>query len=506
MAVFGVQLVVTMVMASVLSKIIPHYSLARWFLCSTGLIFYLHPTDEELRSIAGIPKDKGKKGKGGKGNSKTNSGQDNGTFTVPRSTDIVLEKSIIVPTEVMQLKYYPEYMWLMDFSLCAAIVYFITEVYLTIAPAKLIAEEVNLSILWCLLVIGFSLKIMMSLTMMYFHGDDSGGEKAMVVLSFFTYLLFALGMLIIDENNLELGLDLAYTSFNQSASHFLQAQGLASDGPASIVTFKIALALMCALIGSFFTFPGLRLGKMHWDSLKYSSGNYTLSLLFHTSFIAPIFLVMMWVKPVSRRYLTEYIFPGYTQPLISSETFDIIRIVLVIVVAVIRLGMMPYYLQSYLNMAYTKVEEQKRESGRITNKDIQKKVAGVFYYLCVVTLQYVTPIMLCIFLCLIFKTLGGSRWGALLGGGVNEGECGLNPEDCQDVLAEESPAQIPTITEAESVEEATKILSLGLDQLKKVFTTEFYRGVFGFTTWWCVFSWFLSGTFGVAYQSYFTRG
>lgn len=32
--VIGVQLVVTMVMASVIQKIIPHYSLARWLLCS----------------------------------------------------------------------------------------------------------------------------------------------------------------------------------------------------------------------------------------------------------------------------------------------------------------------------------------------------------------------------------------------------------------------------------------------------------------------------------------
>jgi len=32
--VIGVQLVVTMVMASVIQKIIPHYSFARWLLCS----------------------------------------------------------------------------------------------------------------------------------------------------------------------------------------------------------------------------------------------------------------------------------------------------------------------------------------------------------------------------------------------------------------------------------------------------------------------------------------
>ena len=70
---------------------------------------------------------------------------------------------------------------------------------------------------------------MLSLTLLYFRGDDSGGEKAMVILSFFTYLLIALGILIVSEDKLELGLDAAYTSFNKSAASFLNGQGLKSE-------------------------------------------------------------------------------------------------------------------------------------------------------------------------------------------------------------------------------------------------------------------------------------
>lgn len=35
---------------------------------------------------------------------------------------------------------------------------------------------------------------------------------------------------------------------------------------------------------------------------------------------------------------------------------------------------MPIYLQAYLNLAYDRLEEQKKEAGRITNVDLQKKV------------------------------------------------------------------------------------------------------------------------------------
>lgn len=40
------------------------------------------------------------------------------------------------------------------------------------------------------------------------------------------------------------------------------------------------------------------------------------------------------------------------------------------------------------------------------------QIASVFYYLCVVTLQYVAPIVLCLFLSLMFKTLGKEEYQA----------------------------------------------------------------------------------------------
>lgn len=35
---------------------------------------------------------------------------------------------------------------------------------------------------------------------------------------------------------------------------------------------------------------------------------------------------------------------------------------------------MPVYLQAYLNLAYDRLEEQKKEAGRITNIELQRKV------------------------------------------------------------------------------------------------------------------------------------
>jgi Predicted transmembrane protein 161AB len=113
---------------------------------------FLHPTDEELRSLAGVPKEKSGKGKD-KRNGNANQ-EKSTTFHVPRNLDIQLESIRITHYDVVHLRYFTEYQWLIDFSLYASIVYMISEVYHFFVPLK---DEVNLSMLWCLLVIFFAL-------------------------------------------------------------------------------------------------------------------------------------------------------------------------------------------------------------------------------------------------------------------------------------------------------------------------------------------------------------
>lgn len=64
---------------------------------------------------------------------------------------------------------------------------------------------------------------------------------------------------------------------------------------------------------------------------------------------------------------------------LTPEAFDTLRLILVVVTVVLRLFLMPVYLQAYLNLAYDRLEEQKKEAGRITNIDLQKKVGFQFH-------------------------------------------------------------------------------------------------------------------------------
>lgn len=69
----------------------------------------------------------------------------------------------------------------------------------------------------------------MSMTVQYFKGEQSVGERSTVIVAAFAYLLIAMMIMVVDERNLESGLETAYQSFNSSAARFLGSQGLESS-------------------------------------------------------------------------------------------------------------------------------------------------------------------------------------------------------------------------------------------------------------------------------------
>ena len=421
----------------------------------------MHPSDEELKQIAIVPLQKK-----GKRHHEKNGHSNDGTFYVPKQNNIQLETTKITLTDVVQLRFYAEFQWILDFAFFALFVYFATEAYANFLPNKY-AQEVNLSMIWCTLAVGFAYKMLMTLTGLYFEGDEAG-ERSLVIVMGFGYLFLAMLVLVVDENTLETGLDEAYNSFNESASVFLaENTGLDSSGPASKLVLKFFIALWCSSIGALFTFPGLRMARMQWDVLTYTDNRFVIGIL-HFAFISPLFLTMMWVKPLSRDYLTQRVFKGMAEPILTSDQFETLRLYMIIFVVLLRLAVMPKYLQSYLNMAYDKLEELKQEAGKVTNVDIQKLIARVFYYLCVVTLQYVAPLIMILFLSLMYKTMGGGYWTGLWSD--------LSPEEC---AVEQEPVRLEVMPKAEikiekhfgedeAVDELSSQFSLAWNSLKHV--------------------------------------
>ncbi|KAM6944741.1 transmembrane protein 161B [Lycodopsis pacificus] len=489
MGVIGVQLVVTMVMASVIQKIIPHYSFARWLLCSGSLRWYQHPTEDELRSLAG--KQKGQKKK----DRKYNGHIDNKPLTVPKDIDLQLETKCIAEVDTLALHYFPEFQWLVDFTVAATVVYLITELYYSVAQPS---GEMNISVVWSLLVLAFVLKTLFSLTAHYFRLEE-GGERSLCITFAFFFFVKAMAILIVTENYLEFGLETGFANFSDSALQFLEHQGLESQGPISKLTFKLILALLCSLIGAFLTFPGLRLAQMHLDALNLTTGKFTQTLL-HINFLSPLIMVLLWVKPLTKDYIMNPTLEKESVPLMTEDTFDTLRLWVIILMCMLRLAMMRHHLQAYLNLAQKGVDQMKKEAGRISTVDLQKMVARVFYYLCVIALQYVAPLVMLLHSTLLLKTLGGHSWWVY----PEEEDLPCVYDINSDYVTGAAPIAAPT--PASVVETGARAsvaqLSMALGGLRTVFSPLLFRGLFSFFTWWIAACLFSTSLFGLFYHQY----
>uniref|UniRef100_A0A8C9W6M4 Transmembrane protein 161B n=1 Tax=Scleropages formosus TaxID=113540 RepID=A0A8C9W6M4_SCLFO len=446
-----------MVMASVIQKIIPHYSFARWLLCSGGLKWYQHPTEGELRSLAG----KQQKGKNKK-DRKYNGHIENKPLTIPKDIDLQLETKSVTEVDTLALHYFPEYQWLVDFTVAATVVYLITELYYSLAEP---AGEMNISVVWCLLVLAFVMKILFSLTTHYFRVEE-GGERSLCVTFAFFFFVKAMAILIVTENYLEFGLETGFTNFSESAVQFLENQGLESQGPISRLTFKLILALLCSLIGAFLTFPGLRLAQMHLDALNLTTARVTQTLL-HINFLAPLIMVLLWVKPITKDYIMNPTLSKESVPLMTEDTYDTLRLWAILLLCALRLAMMRHHLQAYLNLAQKGVEQMKKEAGRISTVDLQKMVM----------VSYRANAWL-LFLCV----LRGHSWGVF-----------SDPEQ---------PCPFAPTAPVGLTKTSVSQLSVALGGLRTVFSPLLFRGLLSFLTWWIAACLFSTSLFGLFYHQY----
>ncbi|KAJ8277322.1 hypothetical protein GJAV_G00073950 [Gymnothorax javanicus] len=491
MALMGVQLVVSLLAATIMQRLAPHCSFARWLLCNGSLFRFKHPTEGELCALAGkqIPKSSRR-------DRRQNGSNDSKPLTVPRDIDLHLEAAPVNVVDALVLRFFVEYQWLIDFSLYAFGVYLFTEGYYCLVDAS---KEVNIGAIWCVLTILFCLRTLHMLMSHYFRSDE-GGERSVCLAFGFLSLLVAMLVLVIREDYLEFGLEPGLASLFDNLEVFAKQHGYEWSVPVTKLTVKFGLAAFCAFIGALLAFPGLRLAQTHVDAVQMNSDRPIVKILLHVSFLSPVVVLVMWVKPIARDFLANAPMGKTTVTLVSSSAFSSLRLWTVVALCCLRLALTRYHLQAYLNLAPKWVEQMKREAGRIATLDIQRKVTQVFYYLTVVTLQYLTPILLILFSTLALKSLGDFSWGLLPESpGVTPAmPPPTTPAPPLPVLGDEEEAE----DYEEDVQATVAHLMEVFSALRSVLTPVFLRGVFAFFTWWVAACQVISCLFGVYFHQY----
>lgn len=130
------------------------------------LIHYSLPSEEKIKKsneflekefhndnkISKNNKDKDRSIKRRRKNDKSN--KDFQENTVSKQVQITLAADRINPLDLLNLPFYKEYQWLLDFAVCAFAVFFMSELHYFLMPFN---KEMNLSLIWCSLVIAFAL-------------------------------------------------------------------------------------------------------------------------------------------------------------------------------------------------------------------------------------------------------------------------------------------------------------------------------------------------------------
>ncbi|XP_054835075.1 transmembrane protein 161A [Eublepharis macularius] len=485
MAVMGVQLVVSLLVASIMQKMAPHFSFARWILCSGSLHRYRHPSEEELLALAGKQKPKARRGTVSL--ERINGVTEDKPTTVPRDIDLQLETSPITTVDALVLRYFLEYQWYVDFAVYSTFVYLFTEGYYCLVDPR---KEANIGILWCLLTVIFSIKIFFMVMRHYFKSEE-GGERSVCLSFAFFFLLIAMVVLVVREDYLEFGLDTGLTNVYDNLEVFLKEQVWEWTIPVTKLSIKLGLAALCSFIGACLTFPGLRLAQTHLDALKMAADRPLIQLLLHTSFLAPVMIVVLWVKPISRDLLLRAPLGKETVQIMSDAAYNSFRLWAIVALCLLRLAMIHHHLQAYLNLAPRWVEQMKREAGRISVLEIQRRITRIYCYVTVVSLQYMGPIIVTLHLTLLLKTFGEYSWG-------------LYPEPAPMSPAVDAAPVIRSSTGAsgEDIQATVEQITGTLGALSTVFTPLFYRGLFSFLTWWVAACQIVSSLFGLYFHQY----
>uniref|UniRef100_A0A8C5G524 Transmembrane protein 161A n=1 Tax=Gouania willdenowi TaxID=441366 RepID=A0A8C5G524_GOUWI len=470
----GIQLVVSLLAASVMQRMAPHCSFARWLLCNGSLYRFKHPSEGELCALAGkqMPKQTRK--------DRRQNGE-NKPLTVPKDIDLYLDKAPVTVIDALVLRFFLEYQWLIDFAVYSTGVFLFTEGYYSMVDAS---KEVNIGAIWCVLTVLFGLKTLHTLMSHYFRSEE-GGERSVCLAFGFLSLLVAMLVLVVREDYLEFGLESGFSILPLELTK---------------LTVKLGLAAVCAYIGALLAFPGLRLAQTHLDAVQMNSDRPLIQILLHMSFLSPVVILILWVKPIARDFLASAPMGKTSITIVSSAAFDSVRLWIIVVLCALRLGLTRYHLQAYLDLAQKWVEQMKREAGRIAAVDIQRKVTRVFCYLTVVTLQYLVPVLLILFSTLSLKALGDFSWSTdetpgvtpavvmttaspVLPGSLDEDEDGM--ED----MEEDIQATVARLLEA-------------FTAMRSILTPIFFRGFFAFLTWWVAACQVISSLFGIYFHQY----
>ena len=459
MGILGVQVVVTMIVASFLHKLSPYYSFGRW-LATADMRRYVPPPDAQLQPLVN-GSGRGKK----KANNSRTSGEDHKSLdtslTVPKSSDITLTSTPVLSADLQLVHYFPEFRWMMDIAVATLTVYVCTCAYYSMKTVAVVTEY-NLSLVWLIVLCIFSLSLLFSLTAVYFS-EELSRERSIIIVFTTLFFVFALGILLVDEDTLHFRLGESHANITRCVAKLLHAYIADVDHFVLLPmwAFKIALAVVASFISAVLVFPSFRYSEMQFNIVTVTSSVFTKGVV-RLCYLLPLFCLGLWVKPFTKDVFSELDIIHVFGRELYHETF---RHWSLLFYCGLRTALFRIHLQNYLNLASLRVDDLRKEHGRITILELRKTVSNIFAFYGGVVLQYMAPVV--IILCLSLLMHISSPYQHL----------SLSPEQLK-------------------VDPTTNVFR------SSGFGLALFHGCISFLCWWACFTVFVASGFGSALRAY----
>lgn len=448
MAIFGPQLVTTMIIASIVHKLLRHYSFGQWFI-SSGLVRFIFPSDADLRSHV--------YGGSQSGNASKSTGRSRQNYIthshipsdaqIKNSSEIKLDSTPITSSDLAAVRFSAELKWMLDLLVAVLLIFAITSAYFWIRPIASL-DEVNLSAAWVGFLLFYIIKLLFTLNKVYFSDELARERNSQMVISAGLFVCL-LGILVIDEKFLDFGLEetrIKLIGAVQRMAANISQDLVVSETMFPVWGFKMSLAITGCALGALCVFPSLNYSRVHFET-RISSNNFLLKTLLHVNFILPAICASLWLKPALSR-------PSSNSSVWKADSMALIRTVSLVGFCCLRLLLFRWHMQVYLNRARQCLMVLRAEGGKVTVASFYKKLTSLFSFYCCAAIQYLGPVMVLLLLNLLL----------------------VISSDYYNLFPEVHPEQVtlrPTV------------FDLGL-----------YRGIFSFLCWWMCVSMFLVSGLG----------
>lgn len=545
MAVFGPQLIYTVIMFVLLSKLGKFYSMGRWLLCRK-LFRYLSPNSEDIKkSVRNFYKST--TGKNKKLNRLFEIDEKKEEFNIPVGAEIDLACAEVQPHDLYYIKYTDDLQSFIDISFIALFIYASTEVYIAFVRP---VDEVNLSVVWCGMALAYGFVSLGSIAVNYLKSDEGVLLYIFAALSF----MFSLVIQLADTKFFDFQLKDAFRNVTSNTLNLFQAHIALTNGTdipdttkqyfftqlktysTNDILFTCFIATISGFIGAILFFPSFRLARLHFLCLKNSQSKY-MRVVFYLNFLLPLTVSLCWLRQgssnsnsilnatnatlnataeekVTAQFLSAVVptvmnssnLTGIAHAQYTTKMFIYnfmlahnLKVYLIVSMIVIRMFLYRNYAQAYLNVALELAYDLRQSSTRITNTRYMSTISSIYQYYGVVASQYVIPLFCLMFLSLLLKTLGDLSWCG------NSVICNEFVESISNYTGTLKSGIKSSPSFLKQFENSNFNLTLSHNAINEIFTPYVMRSVLGYFTFWTASIWFVQSCIGLIYYQYIDR-